>query len=74
MVTVSDVAEVVVREPTKTPLSAVVAVAAFPPMFNPAAVPVNPVPGPENWEVAATVVPVIDAGVVLPMAPGMAQV
>ena len=53
---------------------AFVAVAAVPPMLRLPAVPVSPVPGPENWEVAATVVPVIAAGVVLPKAAGTAQV
>lgn len=48
MVTVSVADAVVVREPTSTPFVAVVAVAAFPPMLSPAAVPVRPVPGPEN--------------------------
>ena len=70
-VTVSVALAVVVKEPTKTPL---LAVAALPPIFNPEAVPVRPVPGPENWVVAVTVVPVTAAGVVLPKAAGTAQV
>jgi hypothetical protein len=74
IVTVSVALAVVVREPTKTPFPAVVAVAAFPPMLRAAAVPVRPVPGPVNWLVAVTVVPVTAAGVVLPRAAGTAHV
>ena len=50
-----------------------VAVAAFPPIDKPEAVPVNPVPGPSNWVVAVTVVPRTVAAVVAPtFAPSIA--
>ena len=44
----------VVAEPA---VVALVAVAAFPPMDKPLAVPVKPVPGPLNWVDAVIVVP-----------------
>ena len=51
----------------------VVAVVALPPIFRPDAVPVNPVPGPENCVEAVIVVPVIAAAVVPPIAGGDAK-
>ena len=44
-----------------------VAVAALPPIDKADTVPVKPVPGPENWVLAVTVVPVTAAAVVPPM-------
>ena len=48
-------------------LVADVAVAALPPMDNPAAVPVNPVPAPLNCVLAVMVVPVIAPAVEPPI-------
>jgi hypothetical protein len=50
-----------------------VAVAAFPPIDRPEAVPVNPVPGPVNCVVAVIVVPrTVDAVVAPTVAPSIA--